>query len=402
VPGGGGLRVLVVADGLEPLLQRTVVGLADRGHRVTVIGVRAPDELDPVERFRLGRSLRTFGGQPRGSWRQRVALTRQLVRGAVVDHNGMRSSYRNVARELGRGRDFRRQMAEYLPVLGRRGEVVYFEAAYVAANYLPVLDQLGPKLVMCTGSDLRVMPQDNPRLAGALPAVFAHMGRILCRSEDLRRYALRYGAPAWRTSVLYPGIDHSAFAPADRPPRDDDTLRLVAVGRQHWVKGYEYALAAVALCRRDGHDVTLTLVGPEAGAGAELRFAVGDLDLDDAVIFTGSKTVSGVRAALTRADAFVVASVSEGVSRAAQEAMAMRLPVITTDVGGMVELVTDGREGLVVPSRDPRALAEAMKLMARDPVRRMSMGEAALLRAQDFDDARHLDRLEQMLCELAM
>ena len=98
---------------------------------------------------------------------------------------------------------------------------------------------------------------------------------------------------------------------------------------------------------------------------------------------------------------FVVSSVGEGVSRAALEAMAMGLPVITTDTGGMPEAVEHGVQGLVVPRRDPNGLAAAMVTLARDPVRRAAMGERAIARSRSrqFDAGAHLDRLEQLLLD---
>ncbi len=395
------MRVLIVTDGLQPLLCLNAVGLADRGHRVTVVGTVAPDELDPVDRFRLGRSIRTYGRDPGGGpWRTGRLLT-QVARSAAIDPRGLRFVACTRGRGLGPGQGVLGRMEAYLPVLGRRADVVYFEAANVAADHGAVLDRLGPKLVMCTGSDLRVLPYENARLARELPAVFAWMGRILCRSEDLRQCAVRLGAPAGRTAVLPAAVNTRVFGALHRPPRGDGTLRLVTVGRHHWVKGYEYAVQAIALSRRDGHDVTLAIVAADDDAGQAVRFAVADLGLDDAVRLAGAKSALGVRAALARADAFVVSSVSEGTSRAAMEAMATGLPVITTDVGGMSELVTDGFDGLVVPSRDPRALADAINVLAADGQRRAAMGDAARARAREFDVDRHLDRLEEILYELA-
>ena len=223
---------------------------------------------------------------------------------------------------------------------------------------------------------------------------------MLCRSENMRRWAVRNGAPVERTGVLYPAVDTAYFSPPSRPSRPDDALRLVSVGRQHWVKGYEYAIQALSLARRQGEDVTYTIVGPEEGAGHGVRYAMHDLGLTDVVTLAGPKPVAGVRAALARADVFLISSVDEGVSRAALEAMAMGLPVITTDAGGMGEAVEHGVEGLVVPRRDPQALADAIVTLARDPALRSAMGERALARSRQFDAVTHLDRLEQVLVEL--
>jgi glycosyltransferase involved in cell wall biosynthesis len=294
-------------------------------------------------------------------------------------------------------------MAASLPVLDAAAgaDVVYFEAAYVPVELVNVLELLPPKLVMCTGSDVRIMPDRSPWIARAMPAVFAQMGRVLCRSEDLRTWAVQRGAPSERTAVLYPAVDTAYFAPSPRPARPGDALRLVAVGRQHWVKAYEHAVHAVALARSDGHDVTLTIVGGDSGSGDALAYMIRDLGLTEVVQLVGSRSVAGTRAALARSDVFIMSSLSEGVSRAALEAMAMGLPVITTDAGGMPEVVEDGVDGLIVPRRDPRALADAIGVLAVHADTRAAMGARARAKAGRFDTGPHLDRIERELTDLA-
>ena len=394
------MRILVVADGLEPLLHHSVVGLADRGHHVRVMGATSPLELDPVDRFRLSGSLKVSADRDRTGRRGR--RTAAALAGVVARNpSGLAEVAGGLRRQHGIGGQFRRQLTDVLPVLAEHADVVYFEAAYVAAELAVALDLLPPKVIMCTGSDLRIMPDLSSWLRRALPDVFARTARIVCRSKDLQEWAVRRGAPPGRTEVLYPGVDLDVFSPRPRPPRRDGVLRMVSVGRLHWVKGYEYAVQATHLGQRRGHQLAYTIVGGNSGTGAAIDIAVRDLGLDDWVRRTGPKPVAGVRAALARSDVFVVPSVSEGVSRAAQEAMAMGLPVITTDAGGMAEIVSDGVEGFVVPQRDPAALCDAMVALAADPTLRVAMGERAAARAQAFDATRHLDRLEAILSEYA-
>jgi glycosyltransferase involved in cell wall biosynthesis len=79
----------------------------------------------------------------------------------------------------------------------------------------------------------------------------------------------------------------------------------------------------------------------------------------------------------------------------------MGVPVVTTDAGGMAEVVEAGAHGLVVDRRDPRALARAFATLAADPGRRRGMGERAVARAQDFAVGPHLDAIEQILVTAA-
>jgi colanic acid/amylovoran biosynthesis glycosyltransferase len=382
------------------LLHQTVVGLADRGHQVRVVGAHRADEYDPVERFRLGSSLEVSFDEPGGMFGQAGRIA-GAARASVANGRALRSVAASARRAHGLGPRFVRNLAKVLPAFEQRADVVYFEAAYVAAEYNDVLLHLGPKLVMCTGSDVRLLPDLRRRLAETLPAAFAQTARVLCRSEDLKMWAVRRGSPAERTSVLYPAVDTTFFSPPNRPERPGDALRLVSVGRLHWVKGYEYLVEAVSLARGAGVDVTLTIVGADTGAGDAIQYAVREFGLDEYVTLAGAKTPAGVRAALARADAFVLSSLSEGMSRAALEAMAMGLPVVTTDVGGMTEVIEDGVVGLVVPSRDPRALADAVGALARAPERRVEMGHRARALAQQFDTTVHLDRIESILVEVA-
>ena len=81
-------------------------------------------------------------------------------------------------------------------------------------------------------------------------------------------------------------------------------------------------------------------------------------------------------AADQQADAFLLSSLSEGISNAVLEAMACGLPVVTTNCGGMREAVSDGVEGFVVPTRDPEAMAEALHRLATDRALARAMGRA--------------------------
>ena len=396
------MRILVVADGLEPLLHHTVVGLADRGHEVRVIGAASDSELDPQARYRLGSRLRVTADRDSSSTWATAARTATAL-GRVMTRNpaAAGSIIRSTRSSMGPGPDFRRHIAAVLPVLAERPDVVYFEAAYVAAEVASVLEHLPPYVVMCTGSDVRILPEFNRTLRRMLPAVFAGAARIVCRSEDLREWALRHGALPQRTTVLYPAVELDKFAPASTSGRRSGPMRIVSVGRLHWVKGYDYAVQAMHLALGKGHDVTYTIVGRDDGAGQAVDIAIRDLGLGEWVRRIGVKDAVGVARSLARSDVFVLPSVAEGVSRAALEAMAVGLPVITTDAGGMTEVITDGVEGIVVPQRDPAALADAIGVLAGDPDRRAAMSARAVERARDFDATAHLDRLEVLLTEIA-
>jgi glycosyltransferase involved in cell wall biosynthesis len=108
---------------------------------------------------------------------------------------------------------------------------------------------------------------------------------------------------------------------------------------------------------------------------------IGDLGLADRVRLVGTVGPPAIRDHLHAGDVLLHSSVTEGLPTAVLEAMATALPVVVTDAGGTREAVTDGREGLVVPPRDPEALAGAVERLWSDPALRVAMGEAGRRRA---------------------
>jgi len=128
------------------------------------------------------------------------------------------------------------------------------------------------------------------------------------------------------------------------------------------------------LVKRGDTRVRLLLVG-QGPLEADLRQSAVEYGLCDRVQILGySNEVSDLLSAI---DIFVLPSLSEGLPLALLEAAAAGRPLIATEVGGVPEIVDDGVNGLLVPPRDPKSLANAVQSLSHDPERRIKMGEAA-------------------------
>jgi glycosyltransferase involved in cell wall biosynthesis len=186
-----------------------------------------------------------------------------------------------------------------------------------------------------------------------------------------------------RLYAFYPPVDFERFKPGvlgREATREGfgfgpDDLVLVSVGNLNPQKGYEYLLRAVSFVRREGHAAKALIVGAShethvAYEGMLYRLC-GELDLELGrdVIFAGA--LQDVREALAAADIFVLSSVprSEGVPTAVEEAMGMGLPVVSTDVGAIAELVRDGVSGMLVRPLDADALGGAIVRLAEPALR---------------------------------
>ena len=234
---------------------------------------------------------------------------------------------------------------------------------------------------------------------------FPRNDHVFTVSERVRR-SIRYpGAlrflPRPPVETLYHGLDPAAvarWAGKDGVHRirrelgvaaDAPTVVTVANFKAH--KGYEFLLQAAARVRLEIPDVRFVLVG-QGPLEAEVRSEVHRHRLDGTVVFAGYR--SDVPLIVSACDVFALASLHEGLSIALLEAMAVGTPPVVTDAGGSAEVVAGGENGLVVPPRDPDALATAIGSLLRDSELRGQLGRAAQERAESFDIRTSVRRAE--------
>ncbi|CAA9346325.1 MAG: hypothetical protein AVDCRST_MAG89-2886 [uncultured Gemmatimonadetes bacterium] len=200
--------------------------------------------------------------------------------------------------------------------------------------------------------------------------------------------------------------------PATPPPADDELSALraelgapagefvwMAVGNLFEPKDYPTLLRAFARVVEAGAPGVLRIVG-RGHLEDSLRALRAELGLQERVEFLGYRPDAA--RLLHAADAYVLSSQSEGAPNALMEAMLAGRAVVATSVGGVPELVRDGENGLIVPPRDPDALARGMLRVARAPAEeRARMGEAARAAVvASHDPTAVVDRWEKLFEDL--
>lgn len=211
----------------------------------------------------------------------------------------------------------------------------------------------------------------------------------------------RLHVPTRKVQLLGNGVDLERFRPyperAETARRNlglaADTVVAGVVGRLVWEKGFAELFEAARRLRHTRPEVAVVVVGPTdpAKSGSLTQADLDRASREAGVIFLGERRE--VEALYPGLDLFVLASHREGFPRAAMEAAACGLPIVATDIRGCRQVVEEGRTGLLVPVRDPVALADAIGTLAGDPARRRNMGRAARdLAESEFDDRRVIDR----------
>ncbi len=207
--------------------------------------------------------------------------------------------------------------------------------------------------------------------------------RFVCVSRDSARLAVEQGVRANKVCTIWNGIDTTRFT--NFGPRGAGPAAIVA--RLVPEKDMETLLRAVDLARREDASFRLEIAG-DGVCMPQLRSLASELNLDDCVTFLGQ--TRDVAAVLARAQLFVLSSISEGVSLTLLEAMATGLAVVATNVGGNPEVVADGETGLLVPPRDPQALAGALMRLRRNADERTRLGQAGRERVEEHFDVRRM------------
>ncbi len=165
------------------------------------------------------------------------------------------------------------------------------------------------------------------------------------------------------------------------------------VGNLTTKKDHETLLRAIALAREDVPAIRLVLIG-SGPLDAEIRRHTAALGLADSVILTGSR--DDVPDLLPAFDVFALSSRFEGLPIALLEAMATGLACVATTVGGIPEVIGDGRDGVLVGPADPAALAGALVSLLDEPERREQLGRNAATRAGEFELTTAVRRIERV------
>jgi glycosyltransferase involved in cell wall biosynthesis len=214
-------------------------------------------------------------------------------------------------------------------------------------------------------------------LAGKVTSASA----VACITDFCRSQVLRLLSPdAWgKAAVVRMAVDAARFRPRedDRALRTGagDPLHVLTVGRLVPEKGAPVLVDAVARARARGVPVRLSVVG--AGPLAEQLAAQAEsMGVADVVELVGPLGQQDLPDRYRAADVFCLPSFAEGLPVVLMEAMASGLPVVTTAIAGIPELVDDHRTGLVVPPGRADLVADALVALARDPELRRRLGEA--------------------------
>lgn len=225
-----------------------------------------------------------------------------------------------------------------------------------------------------------------------------------CTNYNVRYIEELLGERSGKIHLVYHGIDLRQFgARNDLDVRTNRPPLILSVGRLVEKKGHDDLIAACAILHSRGVEFRCRIVG-DGGLKSELQRQIEAAGLSNVVSLDGAMTHSELIALYSEAQLFALAprigddGDRDGIPNVIAEAMAIGVPVVSTRISGIPELVRDGVTGSLVPPRDPFALAdEIAKLLADDRVRRRYAQAGRALLERDFDLWATTRRLHQLM-----
>jgi len=212
----------------------------------------------------------------------------------------------------------------------------------------------------------------------------------------------RLRSPQTILHTIYHGLDLSLFAPAEKADSDAPPL-ILSVGRMVEKKGFTYLVEACRLLKDKGYNFTCRIVGGADEYAETIKQLIVQLKLEEIVTLHSAVTQEELRRIYEQATIFALPCQviengdRDGIPNVLVEAMAMRLPVVSTDISGIPELVKDRVNGLLVPQKDAQALAAAMEELLNDAGLRRQFGTAAReMVCRDFDATRNILSLKKL------
>ena len=206
-------------------------------------------------------------------------------------------------------------------------------------------------------------------------AILAGADAVIALSAGWRDKLERM-SPSANVVVVENAVDVPPFSP---PRAHDGPVRFLLLARMDKIKGIDDLLDACAFLRRDGVEFNVVLAGPSgsAGDGPVLMGKIRERRLDGCVRCVGEVHGEKKRELFRWADVYVQPSHHEGMPISMLEALAAGLPIVSTAVGSVPEVLADDESGILVPAREPEKLAAAMASIAADADRRAAASRSA-------------------------
>lgn len=269
--------------------------------------------------------------------------------------------------------------SRYVPVAMHLPDIFHIQWAKDLEYWLFLKSAFGTKIILSLlGSHINYSPKVDKVLAESYRKNFQHVDVFHGVSEAIIREAQLYKVNPKKCHLIYTQLKPNTFEKFNNYQKEQiQTLKILSIGRHHWVKGYDYAIDAMSILHNKNVEFHYTIIA-DGKVSESLLYAINDLKLESNVSFKGGLPQDELLEEMQSYDVLLLPSLNEGIANVVVEAMAIGLLVVSTNCGGMSEIVIPNKTGWLCNVLDPQPMANSLELLKETPVeKRMQIAENA-------------------------
>jgi len=279
-----------------------------------------------------------------------------------------------------------------LPILNNPPDVFHIQWAKTVEQYPELFELVKCKFALSLrGAHINYSPLNDKTLANAYRKNFPLIDGFHAVSKAIGKESLKYGADEKKIHVIHSSVRKDLLEKKAELYQKEKALEIISIGRHHWKKGYDYALDVMKAMKDERMDFKYTLVA-QGDVPEEILFLLDEYGLHDHVEIIKGMPYDKLIERLQRSHLLLLPSVEEGIANVVLEAMAVGVPVVTTDCGGMNEVIQDKVNGYIVPVRSPGLLLEKIKefITADHDLKRSIVSNAKQTISEEFSKEKQI------------
>lgn len=253
-------------------------------------------------------------------------------------------------------------LIKVLPVANYLPDIFHIQWAKALEEWIFLKEIFGTRIVLSLrGSHITYSPLSNENLAKSYIALFPKVDCFHAVSESIAAEANKYLPVKKNIKVIYTGVDIKKLDQYRRNNRSViKSFQFISVGRYHWIKGYQYAITALKYLVDDGYNCDYTIIS-KGKPSEEILYLTNYFELNERVNFIICNNQQEVYHYMKISDCLLLPSVEEGVANVVIEAMSIGLPVISSNLSGMREIIIDESNAMLFKSRNSKDLKSKMR-----------------------------------------
>jgi glycosyltransferase involved in cell wall biosynthesis len=327
-------------------IERLIVGLALSGDTIYLFGAQNKSVKYPktIKKFTYSNRFNKF-----------TSLLKYTILLSIFKTDEKRKLDEIIAKQKGNKKI---KQVKYYPVLYHKPDIFHLQWAKGIEDWLWV-KEFGIKFVLSLrGTHISISPIADDALSEKYKKNFHKVDGFHAVSKDILEQAKSFEPTLKNATFIYSGLDLEKLI--YKPKKTiNSKLKILSIGRSHWLKGYTYTLDACSILKKENFSFQYKIIG--INNDEELLFQRNQLNLEKQVTFQKSVSFQKIVEEIYEADIVLLPSLEEGIANVVLEAMAMGTLVISSDCGGMIEIINHNKNGYIVPIRNSKAIAERIK-----------------------------------------